>query len=173
MSEELIVRHCAPTLAGLKAGSLFLCPIESRSVFLEEIRDLNRFLVPKGLRALPLRIHEEKALIYLYRPSKLENDLSQPSAAEILRSMGYPENGQLSSLVRKFRTEEEFPHEIGLFLGYPPEDVAGFMTHRGKNCKCVGCWKVYGDVDAAREKFKSFESCTRRSRGKALDEIIQ
>lgn len=159
MSEELIVRHCAPTLAGLKTGSLFLCPIESRSVFLEEIRDLNRFLVPKGLRALPLRIHEKKALIYLYRPSKLENDLSQPSAAEILRSMGYPENGQLSSLVRKFRTEEEFPHEVGLFLGYPPEDVQGFLDNRP--CKCVGCWKVYGDVDSARKKFSLYKKCAR------------
>ena len=35
------------------------------------------------------------------------------------------------------------------------------------------CWKVYGDVDAARKKFESFESCTHRSRGKALNEIIQ
>ena len=91
--------------------------------------------------------------------AELENDLSQPSAAEILRSMGYPENGQLSSLVRKFRAEEEFPHEIGLFLGYPPEDVQGFLDNRP--CKCVGCWKVYGDVDSARKKFSLYKKCAR------------
>ena len=47
----------------------------------------------------------------------------------------------------------EFPHEIGLFLGYPPEDVQGFLENR--LCKCVGCWKVYGDEQAAQNGFAS------------------
>ena len=29
MSEELVVRQCAPTLAGIKTGSLFSCPCDS------------------------------------------------------------------------------------------------------------------------------------------------
>jgi hypothetical protein len=29
MSEDLFVRHCAPTLAGLKTGNLFTCEFES------------------------------------------------------------------------------------------------------------------------------------------------
>ena len=30
MSDELIVRHCAPTLAGLKTGTVFGCPYSDR-----------------------------------------------------------------------------------------------------------------------------------------------
>ena len=75
MSEELIVRHCAPTLANLKTGSLFVCPIADRPSFFGSLRSLNELLVPKGLRALPLRIREYSALIYLYRPSRLKKDL--------------------------------------------------------------------------------------------------
>ena len=30
MSEERLIRQCAPTLAGIKTGSLFPCPYETR-----------------------------------------------------------------------------------------------------------------------------------------------
>ena len=36
-----------------------------------------------------------------------------------------------------------FPHEMGLLLGYPVEDVTGFMVHGGKNSLYSGYWKVY------------------------------
>lgn len=54
----------------------------------------------------------------------------------------------------------DFPHEIGLFLGYPPEDVEGFIRFGGKNCKCFGCWKVYGNIEAAHQCFERFKKCT-------------
>ena len=41
MSEELIVRHCSPTLAGLKTGSLFSCPSASPDEMRRALRDLN------------------------------------------------------------------------------------------------------------------------------------
>ena len=34
MPEELMIRHCAPTLAGLKTASLFACPYDTRSCVL-------------------------------------------------------------------------------------------------------------------------------------------
>ena len=67
----------------------------------------------------------------------------------------------ICQLARKIRSEAEFPHEIGLFLGYPPEDVCGFMENRACNCKCIGCWKVYGDEAAAKKKFAQYKKCTR------------
>ena len=53
----------------------------------------------------------------------------------------------------------EFPHEVGLFLSYPPEDVKGFLEHRP--CKCVGCWKVYENEEAAKKTFAKYKACTR------------
>ena len=69
MSEEMVVRQCAPTLAGIKAGSLFPCPCTDRDALLDEVRQLNRRLSPKGLCLLPLRFTEGSALLYLYRPA--------------------------------------------------------------------------------------------------------
>ena len=160
MSEELIVRHCAPTLANLKTGSLFVCPITDRPSFFSSLRSLNELLVPKGLRALPLRIREYSALVYLYRPSRLKKDLENPAAIKILQDYGYSCYGKcLPKLIERVRASEEFPHEIGLFLGYPPEDVQGFLDHRP--CKCSGCWKVYGDENKAKKTFDLYKKCER------------
>ena len=67
--------------------------------------------------------------------------------------------GCLTKLARRLKQQEDFPHEIGLFLSYPPEDVKGFLEHRP--CKCVGCWKVYENEEAAKKTFAKYKACTR------------
>ncbi len=161
MCEASLVRNCAPTLAGLKTASLFTCPYDSREELLESVRALNRRLGPKGLRCLPLRFSQRQALIYLYRPAMLRQDLSCAAAAALLRGRGYETDSCqvcLCQLARRLRAQGEFPHEIGLFLGYPPEDVRGFIEQGP--CKCVGCWKVYGDAAAAEKTFALYRKCT-------------
>ena len=75
MSEEMVVRQAAPTLAGIKTGSLFPCPCTEKETLLEEIRAFNRRYLSRGLCLLPLRFTEGKALLYLYRPAALRRDL--------------------------------------------------------------------------------------------------
>ena len=163
MSEELLIRQGAPTLAGIKTGSLFPCPCEDRDALLADIRRLNRLLVPKGLCLLPIRFLEGQALLYLYRPAGLRHDLQDALAAEILRDAGYVDAGCarcVARLIRRFRESGEFPHEVGLFLSYPPEDVKGFIDHRANGFKCAGLWKVYGDEQKALAFFAKFKKCT-------------
>ena len=163
MSEEILIRQGAPTLAGMKTGSLFPCPCEDRSELLADVRRLNRLLVPKGLCLLPIRFLGDQALLYLYRPAGLQRDLQNALASEILHQAGYTEGGCarcVARLIRRFRESGEFPHEVGLFLSYPPEDVKGFIDHRANNFKCAGLWKVYGDEEKARKLFAKFKKCT-------------
>ena len=70
----------------------------------------------------------------------------------------------------------EFPHEVGLFLGYPPEDVKGFIDHRANGFKYAGLWKVYGDEARAEALFRKFKKCTqiyceRWQSGSNMDEL--
>ena len=163
MSDDLVVRFCAPTLAGLKTGSMFSCPYESAEALKRDIREMNIRLGGKGLRVLPLRYREGRALIYFYRPGKLKADLEELEAAAILARIGYPVKNSdrcVARLMNRLEEGPEFPHEIGLFLGYPPEDVRGFIENRAENCKCVGCWKVYGDKAAAEKLFRKYRKCT-------------
>jgi len=164
MSEEMIVRHCSPTLAGIKTGSLFNCPFESKETLNREINQLNRSLAKKGLRVLPLRYSGKKALIYIYRPARLRDDLLCDDVAPLLRDRGYQLEAPdrcVIHLIDRLRDEGGFPHEIGLFLGYPPEDVLGFIENGAEHAKCVGAWKVYGDEKKAKALFRTYDNCTR------------
>lgn len=163
MSEDLLVRHCSPTLAGMKTGNLFACSFPDENEMKECIRCWNRMLTKKGLRVLPLRFQNSRALIYVYRPARLTRDLQHGVAEQLLQERGYcTETSErcVVHLIKRLCEYEEFPHEIGLFLGYPPEDVCGFIENRAEDCKCVGCWKVYGDADAAQKTFAKYKKCT-------------
>ena len=163
MSEELLVRQAAPTLAGIKTGSLFPCQYETRRQLTSDIRHLNRILRGKGLCLLPLRMRERRALLYLYRPAQLQRDLQNGLAAELLHQAGYAAGSCaqcVAELIRRFRRDSAFPHEVGLFLSYPPEDVRGFLMGCSEDCKCAGLWKVYGDEAAAKRLFDSYKKCT-------------
>ena len=179
MSEELFIRHCSPTLARLKAGSMFPCSYNSNKELNDYIRKVNRVLVPKGLRVLPLRHKDGRALIYIYRPKALEKVLMDQTALQVLEKCGYNDlqvEHCICKLVNRFQKDGEFPHEVGLFLGYPPEDVCGFIENRACGQKCVGCWKVYGDEDTAKKTFALYKKCTavyssQWKKGKSIEQL--
>ena len=164
MSDELLIKCGSPTLAGLKTGNMFSYAYESREEVNRDLRRLNRILVPRGLRVLPLRYNEKTVLLYLYRIDALRKDLSGREAAQILREVGYESADSdrcVVELINKLRSAKEFPHEVGLFLSYPPEDVRGFIDNHAENCKYLGFWKVYGDVAKAKKTFSRYEMCTK------------
>ena len=179
MSDELLVRHCSPTLAGMKTGSMFTSPYRTLDEVLAWVRTWNRLLSPKVLRLLPLRCSNERVLLYLYRPDRLRRDLARGDAESILRERGYradTPSSCLGELMRRLRSGGAFPHEIGLFLGYPPEDVRGFIENRAAGCKRVGTWKVYGDEEAAARLFERYGKCARvygeqYARGKSVESL--
>ena len=178
MSNEMLIRCCAPTMACLKTGNMFNCVFNRPEQMTEELRQLNQRLRRKGLRILPLRWRDGKALLYLYRPRMLEQDLRHPLARKLLSECGYASedaNACLARLISRLRTEEVFPHEVGLFLGYPPADVDGFM-HRKDEFKFCGLWKVYDDVQGAIRQFARCRRCTEvyldcLSRGFSLEKL--
>ena len=137
MPEELVVRQCAPTLAGLKTGSLFRAACTDKKALLAQIRDLNQRLREKGLCLIPLRFRDGNALLYLYRPARLKIDLKNELARRTLGNAGYLDESPercIVNLIRRFQGDE-FPHEIGLFLSYPPEDVQGFIENHASKLR--------------------------------------
>lgn len=164
MPEEFtMVRMCAPTLAGMKTGSLYNYRYDDRGEMMKAIRGWNRRLRVRGVCLIPLRYTDHTALIYLFRPEQLRCDLCRASVSRLLRTHGYDSYrcGQcLARLIERLREEDTFPHEIGLFLGYPPEDVEGFIQNRAEGFKAVGYWKVYGDAEAANRTFCKYRKCT-------------
>lgn len=92
----------------------------------------------------------------------LEKDLKASETKKFLKSLGYrtetPESC-IFSLIGRLSKSKEFPHEIGFFLGYPPEDVFGFIHNNASDFKSVGYWKVYGDENKAQKTFDKYKKC--------------
>ena len=179
MSEEVIVQCCAPTLAGIKTGSLFSFQYESKEQMTKELRKFNRILSSSGICILPLRFRNGRALFYLYRPASLQADINKREVRKLLEQAGYSDlrcGECIRRLIRRICDGDNFPHEIGLFLSYPPEDVRGFIENHARNYKFVGYWKVYGDEEKAKKIFTRYKKCTdsycrRLENGQSLSEL--
>ncbi len=89
MSDELLLKHCSPTVIGLKTGNMFVCHFDSKEQEHNTLQKLNKKLYSKGLRIIPLRYNKDGVLLYLYRPSKLKKDLKNAQADKLLQSCGY------------------------------------------------------------------------------------
>lgn len=115
-------------------------------------------------RILPVKRMRDRVLCYMYRPEKLKEDLAGELAQSILAARAYPVGNTercVAELCRRLQQDAAFPHEVGLFLGYPAGDVDGFIRLGARRAKYVGAWKVYGDVTSAQRRFDLYKKCTR------------
>lgn len=162
MSYEIIVKHCAPTLAGLKMGNLFSYQYESDHILNEQISHNNALLNKRGIYFLVLRRKNKIALVYVYRKDSLQKLLRTQKIQRFLDEYDYSEYSTASclNLLEQHLVTEDFPHEIGIFLGYPLEDVKDFIKHKGSNYKHVGFWKVYNNLSDALITFERYRKCT-------------
>ena len=161
--ELLLAEHCAPTLLSHKCASLVAL---SRRSFpdLSFLSDYSRTFLMHGITCRIICSCEKRVLLLLYRPEQLSRELSHPTAQKLLRSLGYPVEAPLEAVLQKlesrfFCTHSGFPHEVGIFLGYPADDVSDFIRFGGRGEALSGYWKVYHDPEAARQKFSLYDKC--------------
>ena len=162
--EAVLVRQCAPTLAGMKPGSIFCFNHSPLEVSRQKVCQWNKQLAPFGLAVQILleRPGSSSMIVYVYRRKHLEQILSDDAFRNFLAGAGYERanlDGLLEQLAQRLRTQPEFPHEIGVFLGYPLRDVIGFIENHGRNFTCCGFWKSYGDPAEMQVCFACYRRC--------------
>ncbi len=161
--EQTLIDLCAPTLAGIKVGSLFLYIIEKNEDLHELINYWNMQLLEKGIHLSLVKERENGGLVYVFRPAMLDALLANQKISLFLQSRGFKSSSNskdyIEQLKLRFYSEPCFPHEIGIFLGYPLEDVRGFIEHSGKNFSTCGLWKVYSDPKLAQKMFLQYQKC--------------
>lgn len=103
-------------------------------------------------------------LIYVCRWDWIQRVLAQKQVNAFLIAEQYDVSGGIETilcqLARRLCVQQDFPHEIGIFLGYPLRDVIGFIENNGQNYSCCGHWKCYGDAEEAQKTFDSYRRCT-------------
>ena len=162
--EAVLVRQCAPTLAGMKPGSIFCFNHSPLEVSRQKVCQWNKQLAPFGLTVQILleRPSSSSVIVFVYRHNRLEQMLSDDAYQSFLAEAGYERTNLddlLEQLAQRLRTQPEFPHEIGVFLGYPLRDVIGFIKNHGRNFTCCGFWKSYGDPAEMQVCFACYRRC--------------
>ena len=162
--DRLLATYCSPTLAGIKPASLVSC---DRNLYPDLPQRLSEYRNAFAAREIHFEIVcacSARFLLLVYNKPQLERRMADPQVQHVLRHFAYPVGQPLDVLLRNLKRRiamsKDFPHEIGLFLGYPPEDVRGFILHKGNCCKYSGCWKVYGNEEKAAKEFAKFKKCS-------------
>ena len=161
MLDKYLIEHCAPTLASIKTANLFSLSI-SMPMAEQHLDVWNKQLNIKGVSMEVLFKDEKRMLVYVYRKNMLKRDLTADDVSTFMRIYGYGGKSVsecLQHLKTRFLKSTGFPHEIGLFLGYPLGDVIGFIENQGKNSKCGGYWQVYCNEQEAKKQFAHFSKC--------------
>ncbi|WP_295076825.1 DUF3793 family protein [Ruminococcus sp.] len=156
-----IAFHSAPTLMGVKCANLISFDM-CEGTIAEYLNEFRYKLFKSGLKAIQLCKCRERTLVYIYNTKMLTAWLSMPQVREFLSEYGYTFDLSVEAKLLRLSCRiscGSFPHEIGAFLGYPVEDVRGFISNRGKNCLLCGYWKVYGNAETARQTFKTYDRC--------------
>lgn len=160
--ERHLIEQCAPTLAGIKVGNLFHFTKPGGQIN-KVIRNWNNRFLSKGVQIRLIKKTAAGALVYVFRPAMLSKLLERWDIVEFLESCGFADCQNLDDYISRLRShicdENCFPHEIGVFLGYPLHDVQGFIENKGKDFRLCGFWKVYSEPQRAEKLFTQYRKC--------------
>ncbi len=151
-----IARQCAPLLAGIKISNFLITQKANRE-------KVEKIFSTSQVEVRCIYQDEERVTQFLYKKEEMLLKLQEPEVKAFLYRIGYQElqlSGILECITYRYQAYMKmagpFPHEIGVLLGYPVADVAGFMQHEGKNFLYLGYWKVYSDLQGALNTFYSY-----------------
>ncbi|MDR2044935.1 MAG: DUF3793 family protein [Clostridium sp.] len=159
--ETLFLYHAAPVLRGAKPAAL----ITLRPPCVEAWRKRrNALLRATGLQTKEIATRRGAVLLLMYDEPALCVRLRDERTVSLLAEYGYPagcDPGEALACLQARFTDQGFPHEVGIFLGYPAEDVWGFIVNEGRNCVCCRYWKVYHNAEQAQETFRRMDEAYR------------
>lgn len=177
---HLLAYHCMPTLLKMKPASL-ICIHKTKVIsfgnFNEEMKQ-----ELKTFKCQSMLLYENSVyqMLLIYNRKLLDKVLRKKKNLKFLQDIGYRVSKKdtvkvLETLRLRYQACKEnlghrdnFPHEIGIILGYPEEDVRTFSQKQGNDYLLCGAWKVYHNERSARKIFDSYK----RSRERALAMVL-
>lgn len=175
-----LLHHCSPVFEGLKSAVLIMVNNNELKEFtnIETIQILNK----NGFEIKLMGTCSLYTRVLVFNRKSLEQAIFKPERFEILQSFGYSKTS-LDQMLNKLKNRlgfpcSNFPHEIGIFLGYPTHDIEGFIANSGKNYLFSGYWKVYKDRNTAKKIFESYKQSRERNiqkfnRGFSFNDILK
>ena len=172
-----IALQCAPILAGIKLSNILIVRLENK----ERVTEL---FSKTEISCEILYLSTKRVTFLVYRKEVMSEYLKSMKIKEYMNLQGYYSTKMeaiLTELSNRYQSYMErcaqFPHELGLLLGYPIEDVRSFVENQGKNFLFTGYWKVYHNPEETRKLFEQYSRATEKfmgliHRGFKMNQII-
>ena len=154
-----LVEVLGPVLLGSKPSEIISVPFHdaNRDDKIDEINKyfstcskIDHIVIDKGNKGIKILFVNKNALSEKLKCVKSQN---------FLKYLGYPQNITVDScldhLIEKLKSDN-FPDEIGIFLGYPIKDVVGFMGYGNHSFHNTKYWRVYGDPKPSEDLYAKF-----------------
>lgn len=154
----------APTVEGQKPSTIINLSRNQRNLYELWQRYKNYVAESLAVSFFELRQSEDSILVLIYKTEILRNCLLKKSNLRFLETYGYGKEMSLQGYLErlKCRYSSGCPHELGVFLGYPINDVIGFIKNQGKKCLLCRYWKVYHNPSRAMCIFNSYDQAKMR-----------
>jgi hypothetical protein len=156
-----------PTLLKIKPSSLIHVNKRSTGYQISFMKIFQQELEPFQSHCSVLYEDDLMYILMIYNNELLQETVTSKENGYFLTTCGYDFTGDTVERVidrLKLRYEDyktnngNYPHEIGLFLGYPIWDVKDFIRFHGRNYLYCGFWKVYHELDIALKIFDSYNA---------------
>ena len=151
-----LIESLAPLILGVK-------PSELLNVSLQEEEDWKKFkslfLKNKELQIEEIRKLNGRLQVIFFQRKVLDSVLREKPIQDFLATMSYPQRYSLETyiyLLKQRIITHDFPHEVGVFLGYPLKDVLGFMGLLSLPYQRTQGWRIYGDETISNEVYEKY-----------------
>ena len=167
---SFLAYESAEILAGAKPASLINLvnrPHHCGRNFYRLWKECGPDLLEKsGLVGRELVDRGDSLLLLVYAPELLDALLQRPATRAMLHRADYVQTAEpmavLAELQERCQAGEDFPHEIGIFLGYPLKDVAAFLGWAAIPFTVQGPWKIYGQPEKSLDLAATHQHCRER-----------
>lgn len=159
---NMITFNISPTIKGVKPSTLITLSNNNRSLYESWLEYGEEYKKSLNIECFELAHSNETIILLFYNKDSLSKYLNYKDNRLFLQNIGYD---SLMTLEEKLNFLKEryslykCPHEIGIFLGIPVEDVLGFLKCNGRDCLACGYWKVYDNKSEALRTFEQYNKC--------------
>lgn len=171
--QNFIIYNTSLVNAGLKpATTLNMIKNTNKNTYDLWLKYGEEILENMNLNYIRLRENNTLLVMLIYNRQLLESCLNKKDNKRFLSKLGYNKNDNIDNRLNKLQdnyAKYNCPHELGIFLGYPVEDVDDFMNNTTKECLACGYWKVYNNYEHAKDIFRLYD----KAKEFAIDNIIK
>ena len=141
--------------------TLSLCKLNCKNIFTLWNEFGIDYLKTLNLDYVELRESEKSLIVLIYNKDLLTKCINKDQNTRFLQSIGYEKSESIHNTLQTLKDRYKIykcPHELGVFLGFPIEDVKDFMNCSNKKCLLCGYWKVYNNENEAKKIFKLYDN---------------